>query len=117
MKVVYNIPISLSFSSDYIIVYFCIYLSGYSLEAPREYVHPGLVLELDLASCQLSSTCIFFICPSPPGILLFVPMTHVSRGHPPLTTGRLNTSTQVNNMGMLHIIYNRNSYIHLIITI
>ncbi len=34
----------------------CIYiLERLSLEAPREYIHPGLVLRLDLASCQLSS--------------------------------------------------------------
>jgi hypothetical protein len=40
-------PNVLSLSSDYIIVYFCTYLSGFSLEAPRKYVHPGLVLGLD----------------------------------------------------------------------
>jgi hypothetical protein len=82
MHAVHNIPISFSSSYDYIIVYFCTYMSGYFLEAPREYVHPGLVPRLDWASCQLSSTYIFFICPGPPSILLFVPVIHVSQVHP-----------------------------------
>jgi hypothetical protein len=38
-----------------------------------------------------------------------------SHVHPPLTTGRLNTSTQVNNMAMLHLIYHRHIYVHHII--
>ncbi len=104
---------------NYIIVYFVyMYLSGYFLEAPREYIHPGLVLGLDWTSCQLSSTCIFFVCLGPPSILLFVPTIHVSHMHPPWTTRWLNTDTQVNNVGMLHLTYNRHTYIHhIIITI
>ncbi len=31
---------------------------------------------------------------------------------PPLTTGQLNTSTQVRNMAMLHLIYNGHTYLH-----
>jgi hypothetical protein len=83
------------------------YLSGYFLGAPREYVHLVLVLGLVWTSCQLSSTRFLFVCLGPPSILLFVPTTHVSHVHPSLTTGQLNTSTQVNNMAMLYLIYNR----------
>ncbi len=32
--------------------------------------------------------------------------------HPPLPTGQLNTSTQVNNTSMLHLIYNGHTYVH-----
>jgi hypothetical protein len=90
----------------------CTYLSSYFLKAPHEYVHPGLVLGLDRASCQLPSTCIFFVSPGPPSILLFVSMTHVSHVHPPLTTRRLNASTQVKNMAVLHLIYNGHTYVY-----
>jgi hypothetical protein len=100
MQAVHNITISFSSSYDYNIIYFCTYLRCYFLEAPREYFHLGLVLGLDWASCQLSSACIFFVCPGPPSILLFVPTIHVSHMHPPLTTRQLNTSSPVNNMGM-----------------
>jgi hypothetical protein len=89
---------------------FCTYLSGYFLGAPREYVHPGLVLGLDWTSCQHSSTCIFLV--------FLVPTIHVSHVHPPLTTRQLNTNIQVNNMAMLHLINNRHTYVHhIIITI
>jgi hypothetical protein len=107
MQAVHTIPISFSSLYGYIIVFF---VSGYFLQAPREYMHPGLVLGLDWASCQLPTTCIFFVCPGPPSILLFVPTIQASHMHPPLTTRGLNTSTQVNNMGMLHLIYNRHNY-------
>ncbi len=83
----------------------CTYLNSYLLGAPREYIHHGLVLGLDWTFGQLSSTCIFLVCPGPPSILLFVPTIHVSHMHPPMPTGRLNTCTQVNNMAMLHHIF------------
>ncbi len=96
----------------------CTYLSGYFLGAPRRYVHPGLVLGSDWTSCQHSSTCIFLVCLGPPSISLFVPTILVSHVHPPLTTRQLNTNIQVNNMAMLHLIYNGHTYVHhIIITI
>ncbi len=115
LRAAHDIPISFFFYTNYITVYFCTYLSGHFLEAPREYIHPGLVLGLDWASCQLSSTCVFLVCPGPPIILLFIPTIHVSHMYPPLTTRQLNTGTQVNNMGMLHLTYNRHAYLHHII--
>ncbi len=81
------------------------YLSGYLLEAPREFIRHSLVLRLDWTSCQFSSTCIFLVCLGPPSILPFVPTIHVSGVHPPLPTRQLNTSIQVNNMASLHLIY------------
>jgi hypothetical protein len=75
----------------------------------------GQTTGLDCTSCQLSSTCIFFVCLGPPSNLLFVPMIHVSHVHPPLTTIWLNTNTQVNNMTMLHLIYIGHTYVHHII--
>ncbi len=83
----------------------CTYFKGYLLEAPREYVPHGLVLGLDWASGQLSSTYIFFVCPSPPCLLLFVSTIPISHMHPLLPTRRLSTCTQVNNMAMLHHMY------------
>ncbi len=50
MQSTHNIPIC--FLIIYVIIYFCTYLSGYFLGAPRKYVHPGLVLRLDWASCH-----------------------------------------------------------------
>jgi hypothetical protein len=88
----------------------CTYFCSYFLGAPREYVLHDLALGLDWTSCQLSSTCIFLDCLGPPSILLFVPTIHVSHVDTPLTTRRLNTSTQENNMAMLHLIYNRHTY-------
>ncbi len=88
------------------------YLSGYLHGATREYVRHGLVLGSDRTSCQLSSTCIILVCLGPPSILLFVPPLHVSHMHPPLPIGQLNTSIQVNNMAMLHLIYNSQTYLH-----
>ncbi len=113
MQATHNISVFLSFWYKLRIIHIlCTYLSSYFLGAPHEYVRHDLVLELDWTSCQLSSTCIFLVCLGPPSILLFVPTIHVSHVHPPLTTRRLNTSTQVNNMAMLHLIYNRHTYIH-----
>jgi hypothetical protein len=88
------------------------YLSGYLHGAPREYVRHGLVLGSDRTSCQLSSTCIILVCLGPPSILLFVQPLHVSHMHPPLPIGQLNTSVQVNNMALLHLIYNSQTYLH-----
>ncbi len=79
----------------------CTYFSSYLLAAPCEYVRHGLVLGLDWTSYRFSSTCFFFVCPGPPSILTI----HVSHVLPPVPTGQLNTSTQVNNMAMLRHIY------------
>ncbi len=76
----------------------CTYLSSFFLWAPRKYVHHGFVLRIDWTSCQLSSTCIFLVCLGPPSISLFVPTICISHVHPPLTSGQLNTSIQVNNV-------------------
>ncbi len=115
----HNISVYFFLHINYIIIYvLCTYLSGYFLGAPCEYVHLGLVLRLDWPSCQPPSTCIFLVCLGPSSILLFVPTIHVSHVHPLLKTGWLNTSTQVNNMAMLHLIYNGHTYVHhIIITI
>jgi hypothetical protein len=75
----------------------CTYLSGYFLGARCKLFRHGLVLGLDWISCLLSSTCTFLVCLGPPSILLFVPTIYVSHMQPPLTTGQLNTNTQVNN--------------------
>jgi hypothetical protein len=75
------------------------------LKHPREYVRNGLVLGLGWTSCRLSSTCTSLVCPGPPSILMFVPTIHVSHMYPPLPTGQLNSSAQVNNMAVLHHIY------------
>ncbi len=112
VKATHNISVLFSFPHELHYHILCTYLSSYFFGAPREYVHLGLVLGSDWTSCQLFSTCIFLVCLSPPSILLFVPTTHVSHVHPPLTTGQLNTSTQVNNMTMLHLIYNWHTYEH-----
>ncbi len=61
----------------------------------------GLVLGLDWTAYRFSSLCIFFVCLGPPSIFTI----HVSHVHPPLPTGQLNTSTQVNNIALLHHIY------------
>ncbi len=107
-----NISVFFPFSNKLHYHILCKYLSVYFLRAPCEYVHLGLVLRLDWTSCQLSFIGTFLVCLGPPSILLFVPMIHVSHVHPPLTTGRLNTSTHVNKMAMLHLIYNRHTYVH-----
>jgi hypothetical protein len=52
------------------------------------------------------------VCLGPPSIWLFIPTIRVSHVHPSLTTRQLNTSTQVNNLTMLHLIYNGHTYIH-----
>ncbi len=55
----------------------------------------------------------YLLCLSwPTSILVFFPTIHVSHMHPPLTTRQLNTSTQVNNMAVLHLIYNGITYLH-----
>ncbi len=102
----HNVSFFYSFSHKLSYHTLCTYLSSYFLGAPREYVHLVLVLGLVWTSCQLSSTRILLVCLGPPSILLFVPTTHVSHVHPSLTTEQLNTSTQVNNMAMLYLIYN-----------
>jgi hypothetical protein len=53
---------------------------------------------------------IFFVCLRPPNSLLFVPTIHISHMSPPLTTRWLNTAIQVNNTGMLHLMYNRHIF-------
>jgi hypothetical protein len=118
MQATHNISISLSFSCKLRYHIHCTYLSSYFLGAPPEYVRHGLVLGLDWTFCHFSSKCIFLVCLGPPNILLSVPTIQVSHMHPPLTPGRLNTSTQVNNLAMLHLIYNSHTYVHhIIITI
>jgi hypothetical protein len=97
MQAVHNILVLFSFLHELCYHILCLYLRNHFLRAPCKYVHPGLVLGLDCTSCQLSSTCIFFVCPGPPSILLFVPTIHASHVHPPLTTRQLNTKTQINN--------------------
>ncbi len=77
-------------------------LSSWSTSRIRRH---GLVLRLYWTSGQLSSPCIFLVCPGPTSILLFVPTIHVSHMHPPLPTGQLNTCAQVNYMAMLHHMY------------
>jgi hypothetical protein len=52
------------------------------------------------------------VCLGPPSMWLFVPTISVSHVPPPLPTGRLNTSTQVNNMTMLHLMHNSHTYIY-----
>ncbi len=110
IQVTHNIPI-FSFHINYICVHFILYmLERLSLEAPCEYVHPGLVLRLDWASCQPLPYSIFFVCLRPPRSLLLGPTIHISHVFPPLTTRWLNTVTQVNNMGMLHFMHNGHTY-------
>jgi hypothetical protein len=87
-------------------------MSGYLLRAPRDYVYHGLVLGSDWTSCQLSSLCIILVCLGPPSILLFVPLAHVSHVHPSLPTQQLKTCVQVNNMALLHLMYNSHTYLH-----
>ncbi len=82
------------------------YVSGYLLEAPREYVCHGLVLGSDWTPCQLSSTCIILVCLGPPSTRCLPLHFMFNTCTPPLPIGQLNTSTQVNNMAMLHLIYN-----------
>ncbi len=45
-----------------------------------------------------------------PSSLLFISTIHISHVHPPLTTRQLNTAIQVNNMGVLHLMYNGHIY-------
>ncbi len=52
--------------------------------------------------------CIFPICPGPEACCL-PPTTHISHVHPLLTTGQL-TIIQVNNMSVLHLMYNGHIY-------
>ncbi len=54
--------------------------------------------------------CIFLVCLGPPSSLLFVSMIHISQVHPPFTTTWLNTAIQVNNTGVLHLMYNGHIY-------
>ncbi len=58
--------------------------------------------------------CIFLVCLGPPSSLLFISSTHISHRHPPSTTKRLYTAKEVNNIGVLHIMYN--GYIYTYIT-
>ncbi len=93
------------FNTNYIIIYFV----HTSVVTFLEHLTNMSVMASSLGqteSLASSSSCIFLVCLGPPSILLFVPMIHVSHMHPPLPTGQLNTSTQVNNMAMLHLIYN-----------
>jgi hypothetical protein len=77
--------------------------SGICPSLPRPRVRLNLLLVL--------FTCVLLVCHSPLSILLFAPTIHVSHMHPPLPTGQLNTSTQVNNKTMLHLIYSTWSHI------
>ncbi len=42
---------------------------------------------------------------------MFISTIHISHVHPPLTTRQLYTAIQVNNMGVLHLMYNGHIYI------
>ncbi len=98
-QITHSIPISFSY---YIIIHYIyihfILLEQLSLEAPCEYVHSGLVLGLDWAPCQLSSVLYLPYLSWPTQQLVIHPNDHISHMHPPLTTRRLNTAIQVNNM-------------------
>jgi hypothetical protein len=101
----------------WISIYILYILERLSLAAPCEYVHPGLVSGLDWALHQLTPILHPYCLSWPPSSLLFVPTIHISHKYPSLTTKRLNTIIQVNNMGMQHLMYNRHidTYIHHII--
>ncbi len=77
-------------------------LERLSLAAPREYIHSGLILELDMSPLPALFYIyfIFLVCLRPTISLLFVPTIHISHVHPPLTTRQHNTAIQVNNMGL-----------------
>ncbi len=108
IQVTRNIPIFFFYMNWNIIPMYILYiLERLSLTAPREYVHSSLVLGSDWAIYQLSSILYLIRLPWPTQQLgLFTPTLHVSHVHPPLTTRRLNTAIQVNNMGAWHLIYN-----------
>ncbi len=90
-------------------------LERQSPEAPREYIHSGLVLGLDWAFCQLCSImylpCLFeptqqiVICPHDSHF------THVPSLN--IYCRRLNTAIQVNNMDTRHLIYIGHIYIYI----
>ncbi len=63
--------------------------------------------------------CVFLVCLGPPSSLTFVTTIHISHVHPPLTMRRLNPAIQVNNTGVLHLMYTGHMYTvhHIIITI
>jgi hypothetical protein len=98
-------------------VILCTYLSGYFLGAPHE--HPSWPCPQVRLSLLPALFHMYLLCLScPPSILLFVPTIHVSHMHPPLTSRQFKTNTQVNNIAILHLIYNRHTYVHhIIITI
>jgi hypothetical protein len=100
-----------SFSIHYVIIYLYIIERLSSWGTLR--IHPSWPRSetgLDLLPALFHMYLL--VCLGPPSILLFLPTIHVSHVHPPLTTWRLNTSTQVNNMTMLCLMYNGHTYIH-----
>ncbi len=114
MQVTHDISVPFSFfGTCYILytLYILEQLSSWSISRTRHVPH-GLVLGSDWTSCQPSFACIILVSLGPFSILLFVPSFHVSHAHPPLSIGQLNTSIQVNNMAMLHLIYNSHTYLH-----
>jgi hypothetical protein len=114
MQTTYSIPV-FSFHINYniILMYILYILERLSLAVPRKYVHSGLVLGLDWTLCHLSSI-LYLSCLSWPTHQLVVCSNGLyftnKHVHPPLTTRRLNTAIQVNNMGARHLMYNGHIY-------
>ncbi len=100
-----------NFLFNYICHYILLYILERLLSWSTSRIHPSWSRpRVRLSLLPLSSTCIFFVCLGPPRILLFVPPSHVSHVHPPLTTRRLNTDKQVKSMDMLYLIHNGHTH-------
>ncbi len=107
---------SLFFSYELHLCILCTYLSSYFLKhlANRSIMASSRVRQsLQPALFYIVSSS---ICLGLPNSLLFGPTYHISHVYPPLTTRRLNTTIQEKNMGMLHLMYDRRTYIHHIIS-
>jgi hypothetical protein len=97
----------LSSEQQYYIYIHLYILEQLLLEAPREYIHSGLIFGLDWALCAISSIlCLPYL--SWPTQQL-VTDSYFTRS-PSLTTKRLNTAIQVNNMGAWYLMYKRHIY-------
>ncbi len=110
----HNIPV-VSFHMNYIYVHF-IYTRA-AISWSTSWIHPSWPrpwVRLSLLPTLFHIVSSVFVLAHLAACCLFQRLI-ISHVYPPLTTRRLNTPMQVNNMGMLHLMY---TYLHhIIITI
>ncbi len=88
----------------------CTYLSGYFL---KHLANMSILASSSSLTEPIVSSlpcCIFLVCPVLPNGLLFAPNDSHFTCPPLLTTGRFNIAIRVNNMRVLHLMYNGHIY-------